>query len=272
MRRKIQGQRAESGQGMKVAWLHDPGNADGTKGGAEYTMDGFKESAPNGIEFDPDGETVVVGNCVTFQRKILDALSDRRVIRYHHDLSYAEDSAMRYWMDGNAEHIFTSPLHLDNYRFSAQPKHDPVVIPPMIDLAAFRPNRQIRRNGKRNGIVTIGSWQNSGKGGQLVSESLYRQGLEADCYGPGYFTPYGDHVHKKGPLEPEKLPQILWRYQQFIFLPSVVEPFGRCVVEAWAAGCEVLTNELVGSRHFIENDPKALETASEDFWRVVCEG
>jgi len=255
---------------MKVAWLHDQGNADGTKGGAEYTMDWFKQLAPNGIQFDPDGYIAVVGNCVTFQPEIIDEIAHKRVIRYHHDLSYAEDAALRYWLDGNAVNIFTSPLHLEKYRFEVEPRHEPLVIPPFVDLNSFRPNRQTRRNGKRQGIVTVASWQNAGKGAQLVSETLYRQGLEADCYGPGYFTPYGDHVHKKGPVDPDKLPQILWQYEQFIFLPSVVEPFGRCVVEAWAAGCEVLTNDLVGSRHFIENDPKALQTAAEDFWEVVC--
>lgn len=255
---------------MKVAWLHDQGNADGTKGGAEYTMDWFRELAPNGIEFDPDGETVVIGNCVTIQPKILDEIAGKRVIRYHHDLSYAEDAALRYWLDGNAINVFTSPLHLEKYRFEVEARHDPLVIPPFVDLNSFRPNRQMRRNGKRNGIVTVASWQNAGKGAQLVSETLFRQGLEADCYGPGYFTPYGDHVHKKGPVDPDKLPQILWQYEQFIFLPTAVEPFGRCVVEAWAAGCEVLTNDLVGSRHFIENDAKALQTAAQDFWEVVC--
>jgi len=255
---------------MKVAWLHDEGNADGTKGGAEYTMDWFKELAPNGIQFDPDGHIAVIGNCVSFQPEIIDEIAHKRVIRYHHDLSYAEHPAIRRWIDGNAVNIFTSPLHLERYEFADEPRHEPLVIPPFVDIGAFRPNRQMRRNGKRQGIVTVASWQNPNKGAQLVSETLFRQGLEADCYGPGYFTPYGDHVHKKGPVDPDKLPQILWQYEQFIFLPIAVEPFGRCVVEAWAAGCEVLTNDLVGSRYFIENDTKALHTAAEDFWEVVC--
>jgi glycosyltransferase involved in cell wall biosynthesis len=256
---------------MKVAWLHDQGNADGTKGGAEYTMDWFKRLAPNGVEFDPDAETVVIGNCVTLQAAILNEIADRRVIRYHHDLSYAESPVLRQWLDANALNIFTSPLHLDRYRFEEEPQHEPLVIPPHVDLEAFRPNRQTRRNGKRQGIVTVASWQNPGKGAQLVSETLYRQGLKADCYGPGQFTPYGDHVNKLGAVDPNQLPQILWRYEQFIFLPSVVEPFGRCVVEAWAAGCEILTNDLVGAKFFIEQNPHALDTAAEDFWAIVCD-
>lgn len=258
---------------MKVAWLHDPGNADGTKGGAEYTMDGFRESAPSSVSFDPDAETVVVGNCVTFQPSILPQFDGKRVIRYHHDLSYAEHPDLREWMDEHAEHVFTSPLHLNKYVATGNRLLDRVrVIPPMVDLEAFRPNRQTRRNGKRSGIVTIASWQNPGKGGQMVSECLFRVGLEADCYGPGQHVPYGSHIHKKGPVEQRDLPQILWQYEQFVFLPTAIEPFGRCVVEAWAAGCEILTNDLVGASYFIEENPQALERASDEFWSYVCAG
>jgi len=41
------------------------------------------------------------------------------------------------------------------------------------------------------------------------------------------------------------------------------------VVEAHAAGCSIITNSLVGSRHWIREEPDKLETAGEDFWRVV---
>ena len=251
---------------MKVAWLHDEGNADGSKGGAELTMDGFREAAPEWIEFTPDGETVVIGNCVTFQPEIIYELEKaERVIRYHHDLSHAEHPRLREWLDENAEHIFTSPLHAEQYK--AGP--DAAVIPPQIELERFRPNRQQRRHGQRKGIVTVASWQNPNKGGHLVSETLYRQGLTADCYGHGPHVPYGDHINVKGAYDPAELPQILWQYEQFIFLPNVIEPFGRCVVEAWAAGLEILTNDLVGSKYYLEEDQAALETAAEDFWRYV---
>ena len=250
---------------MKVAWLHDEGNADGTKGGAELTMDAFREAAPAWVEFTPDAETVVIGNCVTFQPEIIRELEGKRVIRYHHDLSYAEAPELRDWLDGNAEHIFTSPAHLE--RYGGDP--DAAIIPPPVELERFKPNRQQRRHGKRQGIVTVASWQNHGKGAHLVSETLHRQGLQADCWGHGPFVPYGDHINVMGPYEPKDLPQILWRYEQFIFLPTTFEPFGRCVVEAWAAGLEILTNDLVGAKHFLENDQEALSTAAQDFWEYV---
>jgi hypothetical protein len=41
------------------------------------------------------------------------------------------------------------------------------------------------------------------------------------------------------------------------------------VAEAWAAGCAIVTNELVGAGYWIQENPEAIETAAEDFWKVV---
>jgi glycosyltransferase involved in cell wall biosynthesis len=62
---------------------------------------------------------------------------------------------------------------------------------------------------------------------------------------------------------------LLAQYETFVFLPTVIEPFGRLVVEAWAAGCRIVTNNLVGAKWWIENEPGKLDTAAQDFWRVV---
>jgi glycosyltransferase involved in cell wall biosynthesis len=65
------------------------------------------------------------------------------------------------------------------------------------------------------------------------------------------------------------MPALLARYETFVFLPTVIEPFGRLVAEAWAAGCRIVTNDLVGAKYWIQNDPDAIETAAEDFWKLV---
>ena len=62
----------------------------------------------------------------------------------------------------------------------------------------------------------------------------------------------------------------LAQYERFIFLPTAIEPFGRAVVEAWAAGLDLIINRNVGATYWIEHDPGALETAAADFWRLVC--
>lgn len=251
---------------MKVAWLHDLGNADGTKGGAELTMDEFRAAAPRDVEEHPDASTVVIGNCVSFQPEIIKSLEGKRVIRYHHDLARHEHPALRTWLDEHAEHVFTSPLHQARYGWA---ERDAVVIPPALNLGRFRMNREQRRKTKREGIVTIGAWQNPGKGGLLLSSWLERNEQTADCYGHGPFAPHGPHITQYGEYDPDDLPAILHRYETFAFLPTAVEPFGRCAVEAWAAGCEMVINDLVGARYFMEEAPDALDTAAADLWEFI---
>jgi glycosyltransferase involved in cell wall biosynthesis len=69
----------------------------------------------------------------------------------------------------------------------------------------------------------------------------------------------------------EEMPEMLARFKTFVHLPSVLEPFGRSTVEAWAAGCEVVVNSLVGGRYWITEAPEKLETAAEDFWACVLD-
>ena len=68
------------------------------------------------------------------------------------------------------------------------------------------------------------------------------------------------------------MPELLARYERFVYLPVQLEPFCRLVAEADAAGCEVVANRLVGALHWLEHDRDALETAAEDFWRIVTGG
>jgi glycosyltransferase involved in cell wall biosynthesis len=266
------------GRGMtNVVFLYDDGNADGTKGGAELTMEEFASACPPEVAITDldEAETVVVGNCVSFSPILIKDLEGKKVFRYHHDLARHEHEDLRLWLDQNAQHIFTSPMHCERYRVGwdeANKVAEHHLVPPPVDADRFRPNRQTRRNTERKGVCSIGSWQNPGKGGHLAAETCRRQSLELHVYGPGLFPPAGDHVVHHGDIDPSMVPHILWQYEQFLFLPMSPEPFGRCVVEATYAGCEVLTNENVGAKWWLENEPDKLATAAEDFWKVTLDG
>lgn len=244
---------------MRVGWLadeHDP------PGGAEFTQAEFRAAAPEGVEVidipagdgvtygRDDIDTFVVHNCQTYGSMYLKG----RVIRYLHDL--------RGYGPAN-EIICCSPAQAD-----ALGLDDVALIPPPIDLAAFRPPRQQRRNDERKGTCCVGAFMNPGKGGQLVAEWAMKN-EPVDVWGFGPYMPRGDYIADCGDVDPLKLPQLLWNYERFVFLPTALEPFGRCVVEAYAAGCEIITNNLVGARYWIEEAPERLESAVEDFWAVV---
>jgi hypothetical protein len=242
---------------MKVGWLadeHDP------PGGAELTQAEFRSAAPEGVEVidcPPGGivgcDRFVLHNHMTYGAgELLDFTGE--VIRYHHD--------MRPQQIPGARSVFCSPLQRDALGLEGE------CVPPPIDLAAFRPTRQQRRHDERKGTCCVGAFMNPGKGGQLVAEWAMKN-EPVDVWGFGPYMPRGDYIADCGDVDPVKLPQLLWNYERFVFLPTALEPFGRCVVEAWAAGCEIITNNLVGARYWIEEAPEKLETAAEDFWAVV---
>jgi glycosyltransferase involved in cell wall biosynthesis len=250
---------------MNVAFVYDPGCRDGSRGGAELMMDELIAQAPDHVTVTgvDEADTVVFGNCVVVDPdKAIPKLDGKTVWRYHHDIARDEKPTLREWLNDNARHIFTSPFHVELYRWEGEAD----LIPSCGRLADFKPSGRPTRKG----IVTVGSWQAPSKGARLVSELVAERGEEIDCYGTGQYQPYGNHVSIKGPVQHSDLPAILWQYEEFVFLPIAPEPFGRCIAEAWAAGCEVVTNDLVGARWWIENEPDRLYTAAADFWDLVC--
>lgn len=251
---------------MRAAFVFDAGNLDGTLGGAELTMMGFRNEAPSSVELvnEPsEADVVIVGNCVTFDRGLIDSISHAEVVRYWNDVDPNSDPVLRQWLLDEARCIFTSPLHVS--RFPYECRWDHFTIPPALDLARFRPSRQVKRNTERKGAVAIGAYQNPGKGAMGLTEWARENG-GLDVYGTGQFIPNANYL---GPLDYTDVPKTLWQYETFVHLPTDLEPFGRAVVEAWAAGCQLVVNGNVGAVHWIQNEPEKLETAGEDFWRVV---
>ncbi len=247
---------------MRVGWLADD---PGYLGGAELTQQEFAAAAPDEVEIVacPPGEVVagldryVAHNVVHYRSA---DIPPGPIVWYHHDLSPHIDPDLRARLDAVATHIFCSPMHRLRYG------RDGECVPPPVDLDRYAPTRQIRRN--RSGTCSIAGWRGPGKGAQLLKEWADANG-PVDVYGGGDFAPVADSLTYRGEIAPEGVASVLHRYERFVFLPTAFEPFCRSVVEAWAAGCEVITNGLVGARHYIERDQDALRTAARDFWRVV---
>lgn len=253
---------------MRVGWLSDPAEY---TGGAELTQAEFRAAAPGGVEVidcPPGGiaecDRYVLHNVVDYSMDDIRATRGRPLFKYVHDLWPHGDKEVRRYLLASANLIFCSPLQAERFGGTADP------IPPPVDLSHFRPTRQQRRNPKREGTCCVGAFMNAGKGGHLVAEWADQNGA-VDVYGFGPFQPVGLNVNHCGAYGQHELPTILSRYERFVFLPSAIEPFGRCVVEAWAGGCEIVTNNLVGARYYIEQCPERLESASEDFWGVVLD-
>jgi len=248
---------------VRVGWLadkHDP------PGGAELTQAEFRRCAPENVEIIDclPGETVagleayVLHNHTTYSPDDLSLLRGTRTVRYYHDVR-------DYGLPAH-ESICCSPIQAERMGFD-QVHH----VPPPIDLQAFRPTRQQRRHSERSGACCVGAFMNPGKAGYRVAVWA-DENEPVDVFGFGAYLPQGPNINYCGPIERGQLPTVLSGYERFVFLPTSIEPFGRCVVEAWAAGCEIVTNNLVGARYWLEERPEALETAAEDFWNLVTTG
>ena len=252
---------------LRVGWLHDGSNEDGTRGGAELTADEFRAAAPSGIEIVdcPRGEVVpdldryVAHNVVFYSRD--DLRVARPLVKYWHDVGPHLHPDVVEDLRANATHICCSPLQRDSLGLEAE------LVPPAVPLETFRAAAASRNGADRSGAISLGPWMNHGKHPRLVMEWANSQGGTSaiDFYGAGPLAPPGARA-----VDYEFMPMLLARYETLVHLPLVLEPFGRCVVEAWAAGCQVITNRLVGSRWWIEESPSGLESAAEDFWKVVA--
>jgi hypothetical protein len=231
---------------MKIGWLHDD---PGYLGGAELTMREFRAAAPEGVEVIdcPPGKIrglgfYVVGNCMTYRPEEIPP----GAVRYHHDMNRAPADR------DDVRHIFCSPAQRERMGLEGE------CIPPALDLAPFE---AVANQNHRQGAVCIGRMA-YGKGLQHLAE--YSEPVDVyssvPCASEGNARYRGATSDVAGTLS---------RYQRFVFAPDAFEPFGRAVVEAWAAGLTLVVNKNIGAMHYILNDQDALRSAGRDFWDVV---
>jgi glycosyltransferase involved in cell wall biosynthesis len=257
---------------MIVGWLADAGNQDGSIGGAELTQQEFRAAAPEDVEVwsvPPDDleklervDAACVFNCVTYPEGTIRALSGKKVVRYWNDVAPHGSPKLTGWLVANATSVFCSPIHYDRFPHGEDFEHE--LIPPPVDLQPFRDAAENAQ--ERSGAVSVAAWMNPGKAPHLAAEWARGNG-GLDFYGNGPYAPVGTKA-----VPYDDMPEILARYEKFVFLPSALEPFCRLVAEAHAAGCKVITNNLVGARYWLENDPGRIESAADDFWKLVLRG
>lgn len=247
----------------RVGWL-----ADGASyvGGAELTQAEFRAAAPEGVEVvdcqpgdvKPDCDVYAIHNCVTYTVEDLQQTGRAPAFKYWNDIGSWLDPDVRKWLDRCAGQICISPIQ-QAYMGIDQAAQ----IPPPVDLKPFE-EAAAGVNGDRRGLVSAGSWRNVGKAPHKALQWAQDQGEPIQFFGDGEWAPDGTQ-----PVRYEDMPEVLAAFRTFVFLPNVIEPFGRTVVEAWAAGCELVINDLIGAKWWIEEDPDALETAAGRFWELV---
>ena len=258
---------------MRVGWLVDD---PGYRGGAELTMEEFKAAAPDGVEVvahpasdlaDDAGhvDAWVVGNSVTYDARFVNVLATAPVIRYQNDLSYHGDQQLQGWLRENATYVFCSPLHRAAFKPHVERWE---IVPPPVDLERFREART--GDARSPNACHVGQFMYGGKAGFMLQEWSEANQTKINVFGSGPFAPENtEWLTNRGPLDYEEVPRVLASHETHVHLPTKIEPFGRAVVEAWAAGTKTVVNGNVGARYYIEEAREKLETASSDFWKIV---
>lgn len=260
---------------MRVAWLADPGNTDGTGiGGAELTQAEFRLATPKGVrvsmvtpnslEMVQDCDVVCCFNVALYPEETLDAIKDKRVVRYWNDQAPHGDRQLTNWLVNNATNIFLSPLHYETFPHRNGNQVEYHLIPPAVPVERFR--KAAEGVEKLPIAVALGPWRAWGKSPFLAQRWAKNKGIEIDFYGGGQVAPAGSRQ-----LLYKDVPKILANYEWFVYLPTETEPFCRTIVEADAAGCRIVYNRKIGAIYWLQENREGLETAADRFWEVVTD-
>lgn len=265
---------------MKVGVIHDTPEV---SGGAELSLGTLLAAAPDGVECYhfgsgdrvrmEDVDVWVVGNCTEYTADgIVPHLRLAPVVKRVADYWENGDRVLRDWILQYAHTlIFSSPMHVATFEHPLTVNTR--IIPPPVDVAPFIAARS--KSTKRSKTCWIGHMKNPQQKGVMAAVRWAQRCQEhVDFYGENAqeLVGTGDYVNSFGPLPYDVVPNFMAGYKRFLFLPQYKEPFGRTIIEALAAGCEVVTNAVPGCMWYLETDmPQKIETAADDFWQVVTE-
>ena len=188
--------------------------------------------------------------------ELQDALEGKRVVRYWTDIAPFGDADTTRWLLDNAHNVFCSPLHAERFPWWNGNRQELFSRPAAGGLLPVPGSgtEGVRKGGRER--FPCRRWRGWGKVPHQVYRWAEETSTEVEFYGGGQRAPAGSEQ-----VLYADMPDLLARYERFVYLPVQLEPFCRLVAEADAAGCEVIANRNVGALYWLEHDRDALETA-----------
>jgi len=255
---------------MRIGWVFDSPDY---VGGAELNRAALEKEAPDWAELVPMTESTlaagmdayIVHNCTKFRANRITAFGDAPVIKYVVDVWPTGDAKLRDWfLRKSAAVILVSPPLRDWLRWTI---HVPVEYAPSgIDFDAFRAAAE-QWGESRSGTLWLGrAWP--GKGLRASMRWARANDVDMDVYGFGPTIAAAGTMYR-GRALPQDVARIMAEHERFVHLPSAPDPCPRTVIEAWAAGCDLVTNENEGSLWWIQHNPDELPRAATRFWEIV---
>lgn len=171
--------------------------------------------------------------------------------------------------------IFQSPKHYEaHFDFYGEAVAHHLIMPPTVQIEHLKPSTQ-----KQDHTIPFFGDLNYLKGGNTYVD-FAREHPELK------FTVYGENRLRReipknitfhSPVANTEVLEILGKTKYFICQPIWPEPSGRLAAEAFLSGCEMITNDRIGtfSFEFYPHDKKQaikeIKQAPENFWNAVTE-
>jgi len=256
-----------------IGWLTD--NFNSRIGGAELSEWNWMRACPSNISIvycpptkrPPEVDAFYVGNCTKYGGYWFEELAKRPVVKMIHDPWWEGSPVLRRWLLDNADLLmFHSPVQVEKFDYPFDKHYE--LIPDAVDIAPFMDAAQEEREG--NVYVARCAYH---KGLHNAIDWALRNDEDLDLYGgwgmgfrPGELP---SNVRYHGKVDYVKVPGILGRAKRLIFMPVWTEPYGRVVVEASAAGCELVLDGDIGCLWWMKHRPDDVNRGSELLWQAM---
>jgi len=263
----------------KIGWLQQ--QLDIT-GGAEMSTGALIKHAPDWAEIvycppnkRPNTEELdcfVIQNSTNYSSSWIEELSMKPVIRHVRDPWLAGSALLRRWLLQNSKlMIFSSPTQYKHLGYEVKVPYK--FIPPPVPLDDFKAHSKPEE--ERRGTVCVGRFDVY-KGAMYIIDWALASKEPLTVVGNNNYMNFGrlpSGINFVGEVGYKFMPEILGSHKNYIAMPMWVEAFGRSVVEAWAAGCNLILGGRIGAQWWIENEPERLGYMNpiKEFWEAVEE-
>ena len=174
-----------------------------------------------------------------------------------------------------ALNVFQSPKHYQSHvEFYGEAVAKHLIMPPTVDVEKLKPSEE-----KDETTIPFFGDLNFLKGGhEYVTYAEEHPNMNFKVFGKNRLRremPKNMTFHE--PVSNTEVLEILGKTKQFICKPFWPEPSGRLAAEAFLSGCEMLSNDRIGTFSFdfypnnLEKAKTEMLQAPENFWDAVSE-
>ena len=172
-----------------------------------------------------------------------------------------------------ALNVFQSPKHYQShFEFYGEAVANHLIMPPTVDVNKLKPSEE-----RIEDIIPFFGDLNFLKGGhEYVTYAEENPNINFKVFGRNRLRrEMPKNISFHDPVSNEEVLEILGKTKQFICKPVWPEPSGRLAAEAFLSGCEILSNNRIGTfsfgfyPHNMEKAKAEMLQAPENFWNAV---